>query len=159
MCSIAAATLALTAVSTGIATTGVIQQTRAANEANRYNAKLGEIRAQDAEARGLLKESRFKGQVSQLQATQRSALAASGIQVDVGTAGDIVSETAFLGNLDALTIRHNTAKEAFGFRAQRTSRTSPLLAAGGTLLTGISQFGSQFLTYRQAGLLNNASSA
>jgi hypothetical protein len=43
-------------------------------------------------------------------------LAASGVEVDDGSALDILGDTAELGELDALTIRSNAEREAYDYK-------------------------------------------
>lgn len=50
--------------------------------------------------------------------TQRSAQAANGIDVNSGSSAQLQDDTALLGELDALTIQNNAAREAYGLRVQ-----------------------------------------
>lgn len=50
--------------------------------------------------------------------TQRTAQAGNGIDVNSGSAAQLQDDTAMLGELDALTIQNNAAREAFGYRVQ-----------------------------------------
>lgn len=50
--------------------------------------------------------------------TQRSVQAANGIDVNSGSAAQLQDDTAMLGELDALTIQNNAAREAYGYRIQ-----------------------------------------
>lgn len=52
--------------------------------------------------------------------TQRTALAANGVDVNSGSASQLQDDTAMLGELDALTIQNNAAREAYGYRVQAT---------------------------------------
>lgn len=49
---------------------------------------------------------------------QRTSLAANGIDVNSGSAGQLQDDTAMIGELDALTIQNNAAREAYGYRTQ-----------------------------------------
>ena len=49
---------------------------------------------------------------------QRAAFAANNIDSSSGTALDLISETAQFGEEDALAIRANAARDAWGFRTQ-----------------------------------------
>lgn len=82
------------------------------------NQKIAEVKAQDAINRGQLEERKHRVQIAQLMGTQRATSAASGVLVDEGSALDIVSDTAAIGELEALTIRSNAEREALGFRQQ-----------------------------------------
>lgn len=83
--------------------------------------------------------------------TQRSAQAANGIDVNSGSAAQLQDDTAMLGELDALTIQNNAAREAYGYRVQakqdilNASQTvqNGKTAAKGSILGGIGgAFGS-----------------
>ena len=50
--------------------------------------------------------------------TQRSVQAANGIDVNSGSSAQLQDDTAMLGELDALTIQNNVAREAYGYRVQ-----------------------------------------
>lgn len=83
--------------------------------------------------------------------TQRSVQAANGIDVNSGSAAQLQDDTAMLGELDALTIQNNAAREAYGYRIQakqdilNASQTvqNGKTAAMGSILGGLgSAFGS-----------------
>jgi hypothetical protein len=102
---------------------GGVQQGQAAKKQSAYaagvqrnNAILAERAAVDAKARGTEAEARERIKTRQLIGRQKVQLAANGILVGEGSALDLVSDTAALGELDALTIRSNAEREALGFR-------------------------------------------
>lgn len=118
------------------------------------NAALAAMQANDALARGEEDVSRLKGETKQLQGAQRTAIAAAGIDASVGSAAEILRDTNYLGELDALTIRNNARREAWGFQvdemnARRTgamakqagknAEKGAMWQAGSTLLTGAAQ--------------------
>lgn len=82
------------------------------------NADIAEAQARDAIERGKTKEGRFRRDVSQLKGSQRARLAAQGIDISSGSAGYLQADTAVIGEVDALTIRNNAAREAWGFKVQ-----------------------------------------
>lgn len=77
------------------------------------NRKVAEWKAADARARGAKEEAALRVKVAALKGRQRSALAASGVEVGSGSALDILGDTAALGELDALTIRSNAEREEY----------------------------------------------
>ena len=85
-------------------------------QVNENNKQIAEWQAQDAVDRGSVKEKQHRIKVSQLKGRQRSVLAASGVEVDDGSALDILGDTAELGELDALTIRSNSEREAYDYK-------------------------------------------
>jgi hypothetical protein len=99
---------------------GLAQQAASQDEAGLadYNAAVAELQAADAIARGTEDEQRFRSRVRGAIGAQRAGFAASNIDVNYGTAVDVQADAAFLGELDALTIRSNAAREAWGFKVQ-----------------------------------------
>ena len=98
------------------------QRHAAAAKANEYryqaqvddnNRKVALWKAQDAKDRGAKDEAALRVKVAQLKGRQKSALAASGVEIGDGSALDILGDTAALGELDALTIRSNSEREAY----------------------------------------------
>jgi hypothetical protein len=90
------------------------------------NAKLAELQAQDTEARGRLEEDAYRKRLGQAQGAQLNALAATGVQLGSGSALDLQQDLRTAGDLDALSIRMNTQREAY---AQRLGGTSALAEA------------------------------
>lgn len=82
------------------------------------NASFAERQAQDAEQRGEIDAGRMRRKTEQVIGAQRTSLAAQGVDVNRGSALDVQADAAYLGELDALTIKNNAAKEAWGFRVQ-----------------------------------------
>jgi hypothetical protein len=139
---------------------GEAQQAAAESQADLadFNADVADVQAADALARGRTEESRFRSQVRSLIGSQRAGFAASNVDVGFGSAVDVTADAARLGELDALTIRTNAAREAWGYevsatdlrhRAQiarkegvyqaaagREQQTSYNIAAAGTVLGG-----------------------
>jgi hypothetical protein len=116
---------------------------------NRNNAQYAEWQAQDALTRGAKAEQSQRLKAAQLKSSQRASLAARGVALDEGSPLSILQDTDYMGEMDALTIRDNAAKEAWGARVQagnyrsdstmlsnRAAAESPSSAAFGTFLTG-----------------------
>lgn len=83
-----------------------------------FNAAVADLQAQDAITRGLDEESRYRLSVKALVSSQRVGYAAGNLDVNYGSAVDVQADAAYLGELDALTIRTNAAREAWGFRVE-----------------------------------------
>lgn len=146
-----AASLAVTAV----ATYSSISSQKANAEYNadiaRNNQIIANQRGDDAIRRGELDEIRHRLKVEQVKGSQRSALAAQGVDLSDGSALDAVLDTAEYGELDALIIRKNAEREAYGYRVQgynagaqanlydsQASNLSPFTSTLGTVLSGAS---------------------
>lgn len=130
MCSVTAlavGSLVMAGTSTAVGVAGAIQQSKGLQaqadyqaDVARENAKVAESLAQDAEHRGKETELDFRERIAATIRRQRAGLAAKGVLVDSDSAGDLVVNTATLGEADVQTIRADTAMEAFGFRHQGT---------------------------------------
>ena len=149
---------ALTVGSTLLGAVGAVQAGQATAASNQYNAQiqdmnatLAERRAKDAERRGELEEQKKRQQVAQISGQQRVAMAANGVDLSFGSPLDTLVDTAVAGELDALTIRSNAAREAYDYRVDAVNKragasmsrasadnaiTGSYLNAGGTVLAG-----------------------
>lgn len=120
------------------------QQGRARRAISETNERISELRAKEATRRGGARVARSKQAFKKLLGKQRAALAAQGIDIGSGSALDIQEETQVMSELDALTIKTNAAREAFGIRAGgrgeavegRLAETEATTGAISTLLTG-----------------------
>lgn len=119
--SLGVAGLGMAAISTGVGVMGSIQQAQAQNRAADYNTAIqrnnalaAQYEAQDIQARGAIEEKQHRLKVAQQAGAQRAASAASGVLVDAGSTANIVDDTVGFGELDALTIRQNAARQAWG---------------------------------------------
>ncbi len=133
----AAIPLVIWAVSTAVQVKGQLAQGKAAKKAGdaaldigrdvqdleNYNASVAELQAEDAIARGHDEEGRFRAGVRGLIGSQRAGFAGQNVDVGVGSAVDVQADAAFLGELDALTIRNNAAREALGYHVEAENAT------------------------------------
>lgn len=117
--------------SAGVGAFGAIKQSEAASSAADYssqiaanNAKIANQNAAfqgaEGEANAAAQEMRTRAKVGAITAAQ----GASGIDVNKGSAVDVREGTAELGQLDAMTIRSNAARAAYGFQTQSTGDTA-----------------------------------
>lgn len=168
-----AASLGLTALSGGIGAIGAIQQGKAAKSAADYNAAVAQANADQAKsnsqiaseagmAREGMSEQKTRAAVGQLEANQ----AASGVDINKGSALDVRSSADELGQLDAITVRGNATKEAYGYQIQsindkdqaeldrsegRADESAGYLNAGSTLLGAAGQGFSNYKAYKLQG--------
>lgn len=113
------------------------------------NAALKEQAAQETINAGDTSADWQRVRTGQAVGTQRSVQAANGIDVNSGSASQLQDDTAMLGELDALTIQNNAAREAYGYRVQAKQdllnaaqvKTNASNQATGSILGG---FGSAF---------------
>lgn len=156
MCDIS---MMLTLGSTLLGAVGSVAQGQAAMKAAKYNnqvaqmnAKISENRAKDAIERGANEEQKKRQQVQQILGQQQAGMAANGVDITFGSPLDTIVDTAVLGEMDALTIRSNTYREAYDHKVQaanqraggqlalmegRAAKTAGYLDGIGTVLGGV----------------------
>jgi hypothetical protein len=83
-----------------------------------FNAQVTDLQAKDAIERGAEQESQFRASVRGIIGSQRAGQAANNVDVSYGSTVDVQADAAYLGELDAMTIRTNAAREAWGFKVQ-----------------------------------------
>lgn len=84
----------------------------------RTNALYAQDAADDSIKRGAYDADLQRVRTAQAVGTQRTAQAANGGDVNSGSNARLQEDTAALGELDALTIQNNAAREAYGYRVQ-----------------------------------------
>jgi hypothetical protein len=135
------------------------------------NKQLSEWEALDAMRQGYLDVQANQMQTAAVKSSQKAALAANGIDINEGSANDILSTTDWVSAVDQQTIRDNALRTAWGYRTQvldygnRAAATrdsannlrggaasiSPNAAAGTTLLSGAGQVGSMWYMMNKTG--------
>ncbi len=83
----------------------------------------GRVIQEDIKERGAIAEHLQRREVRGLIGIQRAALAGSGVEVDTGSALDITSDTAAIGEFEALSTRADTARAIrdTNFQAERAA--------------------------------------
>lgn len=149
----AAIGLAVSAVGTGVAAYGAIQQSNAASDAANYNAQVAannqKIAQQKASAAAAAGDAQAAATQQKTRATVgaiAAAQAAGNIDVNSGSAVDVRSSSAELGELDAISVRQKAAQTAYGYQTDATSfqdqsnldtsQAENASAAGGVSATG-----------------------
>lgn len=84
----------------------------------RTNALYAQDAANDAQKRGAYDADLQRVRTGQAIGTQRAAMAGNGGEVNSGSNALLQEDTAALGELDALTIQNNAAREAYGYKVQ-----------------------------------------
>ncbi|GHT01477.1 hypothetical protein AGMMS50276_29560 [Synergistales bacterium] len=103
------------------------------------NARMAEEQADDAVKRGGREEHKFRRQIAIHQGQQRAGLAASGVDVDSGSAGLLQEASRNEAEEDVSVIRFNAQREAWGYQAQATdyrNQASAARASGRNAMTG-----------------------
>lgn len=171
---------AMAVASTGIKMYGDIQQGQAEANAANYNATLAGYNAEQARRNAEMEsesgsaKAAMQGRETRAQfGSERARAAGGGLDPNSGSAVDVQTSTAELGHLDALTIRTNAAKAAYGYQIQGTNyeneaeldraqakqaKTASYIKAAGTLVGGASDAASKYQTYKMNTSLNSGSS-
>lgn len=141
-----------------IGAVGAVQQVNAANAAadattqqSKENAKIADAQARDTMLAGQIEEDRRRQQTRALLGSQRAAFAANNVDMSTGTPMELLGDTAAIGEEDAMTIRANAARQAWGYQVDaNNSRNQGRMAqaaasnnATGTYLTSASSLLSQ----------------
>jgi len=167
MCSPAA----LSAGSAGMQMVGAMGQASAQKAQYAYqaqvaenNAKIASEEASLAIQNGQVQEENQDLKTGAIYGAQRAAMAANGIDLDEGSATDVLATTKFMGNRDALTIRDNAMRQAWGYQVQAQNYTdnskamsatgdaiNPLMSGATSLLGSASSFASTWATAKATG--------
>lgn len=130
----------------------------------RNNQTLAENAAKEALQAGQTREANARMASAQLRSRQRAVLASNGVDVNSGSALDTQTDTAALGELDALTIRSNAERDAVGYRNQganfggeaalaaaraANATTSGYFSAGGSLLTSAGNVAQKWYQFKK----------
>lgn len=182
MCEpISATTLAYASLATTVASAGMqfmAQRQAGAAQSNalRYQADLDTNNSiiqdrleADAIDRGRTEEQMHRIKIGQLKGQQLNAFAKNGVETDSGSALDTLSDTAMIGELEALTIRNNAEREAYGYKVQgmnysasaannrtaaSTAKSSANTAAFGSVLSSAGSVADKWYGYKKAGVFD-----
>ena len=92
------------------------------NDVAERNAQLAEKQGQDALNIGNSEENRQRLQSEQQIATGRTSTAAQNVDVSSGSAAAVRASQQLVGEVDALTIRNNAAREAWGYDVEAANQ-------------------------------------
>lgn len=170
--TLAAGSAATSVVGGVVGAVGAEEQASATEKASNYqaqvaqnNEQIAKTQAQQTEAAGETAVEqqglKTKAEVGAIEAGQ----AASNIDVNQGSAVDVRSSAEALGQLDALTIRSNAERQAYGYETAATSyqgqagleqmeaSQAPVagaISAGSSILGGATAAGNQYARYLQS---------
>lgn len=120
----------LSLASAGISALGSLSQSRASAASAGYNAQVAaqnaQIQTQNAQFAGSQGEQEVGAEGAKNKARAAATLAqqgASGVDVNTGSDVSVRESEAKIGMLNALTIRSNAAKQAYGFQTASASQT------------------------------------
>lgn len=157
MCTPAAA-IFTSVLATGVSVYSSMEQGRYNAQVAENNAITAEYQAADTLERGQLAEKQSRLKTKNLIGQQKAAVAGSGFSLDEDTSvGDLLADTAMLGEEDVYEIRSNAAREAWSYRVSaNNSRAQGQLAqssgtsdALGSILGGASSVSETWLKYKK----------
>lgn len=136
--------LVATVIGTGVSTYAAVEAGNAQKDAAEYNAEMGRMKAADALQRGSIEGAAKRDRARRVASAQAEGAAMSGVAIDSGTPLALLTETAGIGELDALRSVNNAQREAWGLKAQgdldvfqgRAAQRSGYLNGAGTFLNG-----------------------
>lgn len=165
--------LASTAISGVTGAYGAVKSANAEAAAAKYNASEAQVNAGIAKQNEALSAQSGEEQVAQQQQRTRAEVgaslanqAASGVDVNSGSAVDVRMSESELGQLDALNVRSNATREAFGYSTQasnfkneasldsfeaKNDTSAGVVNAAGTLLGSAGSAASNFYKYKLNG--------
>ncbi len=124
-----------------------------------YGSKVLREGAGQVRLAGQIEEGEVKSQFTRLEAQQKVAQAANGIDVDSKSAVAVRDATARIGALDAAMVHYNAAREAYGLdtqaaltkRAGTSAAVRGVAGAGLSFLSGSRALGEKWNAYKQSG--------
>lgn len=99
-------------------------QASAMEQVARNNQKMAEYQAQDAQRRGEEEAQAAQRRARGLLGTQRSMMAARGLDLTSGTPAELQMQTEMFGEQDVATSRLNAAREAWAVRADAANQSA-----------------------------------
>ena len=106
------ASMAMTAMSASQASSDAKAKGAYDRDVGQYNARLAENEATEVRNKGTEEENIQRRKVAELQSKQRAKLGAAGVDLDSGSAFQLLEDTEIQGEADALRIRSNFNDEA-----------------------------------------------
>lgn len=105
-----------------IQSSAIRQKTRFEVMQAETNAKLAEFQERDILKRGEKAANSVKRAAKRAKSSARAALAASGVDIDLGSAAEAQADIELAGELDAIQIQNNAYREAFGFKMEASQQ-------------------------------------
>lgn len=121
MCTGLEAAAIVSAIASTASAAGAIDQGQREAQIARANASMAEQQAEDANRRGGIEEEKQLAKVRQIRAQQAAIMGASNLDITTGTPAAVLDQTTTMGTDDAITIRTNAAREAFGYSMESSN--------------------------------------
>lgn len=118
-------------IGTGMKATGIRNEADQRAGAHEYqaavarnNAQIAEQNAQYAEQKGTVREGLQRERSQQFLGEEKAHIAGAGIEQGTGSVLRLQEDAARYGEVDALTVRNNAAREAYDWRAKGANQTA-----------------------------------
>lgn len=159
--ALAIGSIVATVAGAAVSAYGAVQQGKAQQEMSNYQAEVAQNNAKIATEKG-------EAQATQVGLANRQKLgaittgeAASGVDVNTGSAGQVRQSAKLLGQTDVETAKSNAALQNYGFRTQSSldvfagenAAAAGNIGAAGSLLSGASSVGSEYAQFKNAGVM------
>lgn len=136
---------------------GSQNQASAMEQVARNNQVMAERAAADAQRRGEEDVQAVQRRAAQLRGTQRSVMAARGLDLSEGTPAELIDQTDFFAEQDAATARMNARREGWAIRADaanqgyaaREEASRLRMSGAGSLLGSAASVADRWMTYRR----------
>lgn len=99
---------------------GSFRQAQNKQRAAEFNADMLDLQASDAISRGQLDAQRVRQRGKSILGTQRSGYASQGVDVSSGTAALLADQTGQLAEQDAIRVKLDAMRQAWGLKSQAT---------------------------------------
>lgn len=109
------------------------------------NARISELAAQQELIKGERDIASLTMRAGQLKSSQRTAMAANGIDLGEGSAAEIQASTDLMKEIDKNTVEANAVRSAWGYRTQGMNYQNRAIMDRGTagaISPGLTAFGS-----------------
>ncbi len=135
-----------------------------AKETADYNSEMQRRQAKDVLVRGSIAADEKRQQARKIIGAQTAAMGASGFATDSGSPLQLLTESAGMGELDALRTLNNAQRQASGLNAQaditqwqgNVAETTGAMNAAGTALGGLASAGMGYYNAKGGGTPSNA---
>ena len=123
MCNAAAAQMGIGMVTSSanaaIELNDIDEQQRMSSQISKFNKNMADFGSADTAQRGGQTEGTSRMKYSQLIGEQKSALSASGVNTQSGSAYDVMADASLMSEYEAQLIRNNAAREAWGYKVKK----------------------------------------
>lgn len=170
---------AMAVAGAGLKAYGAIQEGQAASDASNYNAAAAGFNAEQSRRNaeltseaGAAKAAMVGRDTRAAFGSERARAAGSGLNPNTGSAADVQASTAELGHLDAMTIRSNATREAYGHQIEglnydnkatmdrwegKQAKSASYIKAASSLLGSASDATMKYQEYKMAGGFGSSS--